>query len=945
MASTDELLLRVKVDAETGKLELVNSDLQKLKDRSATAGTEVGKLEKKVMQASIAFERKQKAIRNVNDSIIKSSSLFNAFGGTLGQVSGHIFDVSNQLEDLEFASRKAGDNFNAMTATVQQATDKMGVLGVGALAVSAAFVGWKLGTFINENLRLGEVIQSNAEKMAAMSKNTEQAGESWKDILINSVLPFKPAIEAATAAGILLSQQVKQSAVNTDELGVALQKLHAENALRFQAEQARELKQALDEDIAATQAQAREIKVEAGLSAQQLAARRKNQEIMARVQYELARGTDEEKKAEQGLKNAILETARAEAAVISSNLRRKDSTEKVKKAVADLTAQYTALAAAMASAASGASISMTLEAKAIGGAVDAAKEMAIASLDAARGVTSLGEAALDAARGIKELTAAEQANALAAGAAAGGADGMKSKLQGIVGTLGDVSSITGQVLSSFGGINQTFDDIVGAFQGGATAAMGFAQIMSGDVVDGIKNVIAGIGQLFKALKDLFGHNWGKDVQTQLNAFLPGLKISDDLMKRITEDAKKMGNAMAAVFLNLKAIMDDVGVSASNVGTFISELRNGFSLLADGVITDTQLIGVLNDTFDDLAKASMNSSGIISNAMREIIDLAHQAGLEVQAIADFVTGQLTAGFQGFDAVFQRWFDKMSSMKAPQIVPGRTDFVGDPTKGQFEHFSKLITMWIDNMLASGMSIDQVMQLAGGDLDHLAEIAKKFGFSLSPALKSMIALRAETEKWGPVLGGVQAQLVAMANAVGMTQATFNEIVKDAKSPFKDVLKDGKLTKAEFQAILPLLLTMIQLSQQFGLKLPKWVQDIIGKAQNKHWLPKDLDVNVNAHYKKIDADTLHVKNLQVSGATSGGTTGGGAGGGGNLRGGGATGGGATGGGNRSQPVQLQSNTTVVLNLPRAGQKEIAKVVAHMISSGEVPLDLTGQWIPLIKR
>lgn len=509
-------------------------------------------------------------------------------------------------------------------------------------------------------------------------------------------------------------------------------------------------------------------------------------------------------------------------------------------------------------------------------------------------------AAADAAKkASKELTTLDKIAgglSLAMGIFGGTFDGIISSVINGIGTFKENVKELGTTKAVFAGIGaaaRQLGQAIGGTAGQIVSGIG-AIVESFATMGPVAGIITAVTVAFGFLLKLFQKNWGKIVQDQINAFLPGLKLSADLMKRLAEEAKKYGNAMVAVFMNLRAIMDDVGVSAANVETLIGELRNGFSLLQDGLISTEQLTSVLSDTFDDLAKASMGATGIISNSMREIISLARQAGLEIEAITNFLESQLMAGVQGFSLMFEHYYDRLQryyeknkdqikewlkgNFESPKeaVMFGSFQF---KTQNQLDRQSNILLMWVNAMLAQGMSLDEIMQAVGTDIDHMVQLAKEFGLNLSPALQTLIDLRKESERWGPILQGVNAQLVAMANVFEtINPANFYNIIKDARGIFKDILKDGKLTRQEFLAIMPLLLTMIQMSQQFGIKLPGWVTDIITRAQTKGWLPKDLTVKVTTkgEFKLIHADLMKVDEIRAvkgnivndTGTTQGGTT-----------------------------------------------------------------------------
>lgn len=371
-----------------------------------------------------------------------------------------------------------------------------------------------------------------------------------------------------------------------------------------------------------------------------------------------------------------------------------------------------------------------------------------------------------------------------------------STTQAYAGAIGSVLSGIGAQVEGLGG---TFLRVGGAIaQGFATGGPWGA-------------VIAGLAAVASELMSLFSHDWGEDVERTLNNFLPGLQLSSDLLDQIAKKAEEAGDAMVGVFLSLPDIIDEVGASAAGLA---EELRNGFSLLETGAITSAQLIDVLNQSFDDLATASMDSMGRISPAMKQIIALTQAWGLEVEAVTNFINSSLTNAANGLNA----------------IVGAGLNSAADVNRA-----SRIFAATMSDLLAQGFSFDQAMQLLQPSFDQIKQAMKDMGLEGTAAFKAIVKEMRFLERNDAVINGLQGvidMLVNLDNAGLLNKSTFKDLERTAADMFKKFTDDGRISNREMRAMAPTLALLEQLAAEYGLTLDASTQEMIDLARERGFL-----------------------------------------------------------------------------------------------------------------
>lgn len=373
---------------------------------------------------------------------------------------------------------------------------------------------------------------------------------------------------------------------------------------------------------------------------------------------------------------------------------------------------------------------------------------------------------------------------------------LTSKISGYFGMIGDAISRAGDIFGDF------VSAIGTGFSSVGQAMAGFQQIMKGgfqNIMSGISMVISAAVALFNVFKKLFSHDWAKDVRDVIN----GLSLSADLMQQIAQDAEKYGDAGVAVWKNLSAIIAEVGTQA------IPLLRNGFSYLEQGIITTQQLIDGLNENFRTLADASMNSLGMISDEMREIIALAKQFGLEVEAITDFLNEQFQSQVEAINNLF-----------------GNTKI---DTEREFERMQMILLTSINAMLASGMSIAEIVTLLGPAFASVAEAAERLGVAGNIALAPFLEFQKIMEQFPKATQNIMDVVTVMTtlhNTNSLTEEGFKALERTGTKAARRIMQDGQLSAGEWAAIQPYIQTVMELAEKYGFTLDKNTQAIIDQA-----------------------------------------------------------------------------------------------------------------------
>lgn len=430
---------------------------------------------------------------------------------------------------------------------------------------------------------------------------------------------------------------------------------------------------------------------------------------------------------------------------------------------------------------------------------------------------------------------------------------------------------------------QALGDAIGGTAGAVVSAMGrigqaFAQ--GGWIAGVIQAITEAVTALFKA----FQHNWGKDVSKALNQF-GGIKISEDLTKKITDLAKKMKDAGAAIVASLGAIAQETGITAENFSFFTNSLMYGFEAMKAGKISADELAKSLAAVFPQLADLAVQFGGSFVNQLNEVIKKMGETGVgidtltsymeelkkKIQEIKNAALEDLITQVQGLGDAFADFMEKMKGkgMEAGGDEDTWQKFLsGDDVNKIKNHFNELqryFTQMVAQMRAQGMSMQEIFQKIGPLWEQLAEAAKRFGFDTSKEFERINGAMENFKKFSAGFAHLDfiSKIAQDMNRLGaLTHQTFlsleNSIANLAKKmgiEFKKMsdgtiqafAKSGSSGKAAIQSLLPYLIQVIGLHNMTGMAISKNDQALIDLAKKYGMLPSDtskvgLDPTVTA-------------------------------------------------------------------------------------------------------
>jgi len=397
------------------------------------------------------------------------------------------------------------------------------------------------------------------------------------------------------------------------------------------------------------------------------------------------------------------------------------------------------------------------------------------------------------------------------------ANGFAILADAIGGAVGQLLGIIGQLPQAIKNIGASFSGAFASFgKGGFTGIMGGIGGLAGAFGTAIS-----LGKaLFDVFKNLFGHNWAADAKKQVALLTGGLKISDDLMKQIADDAKKMGNAMAASLIHLPDIFAELGVTADNFFQLADSVKDVFSGVEQGIISTAQANKILADTFPQLLEAAMKFGGAYLDKLKEIVAAAAQTGIGVDTIKDSLVSAIKD--------MQEQLKSVSSDLMQNLVPA-IDAI--KTKAQAGGIASIILQDVEALKKAGLSTAEILQTIAPSLDAFREKLKEMGLTMGDVglgfLNQMDQISKKFPEQVSQIGMVTNSLQLLRQlGIEPNQAAFNAMQNAFNEAVKKISGGAKLSKAQLQTILPTLIQLAQASLDYGLKLSPATIELLKQA-----------------------------------------------------------------------------------------------------------------------
>ena len=357
----------------------------------------------------------------------------------------------------------------------------------------------------------------------------------------------------------------------------------------------------------------------------------------------------------------------------------------------------------------------------------------------------------------------------------------------------------------------------------------------------------------------------------------GVTFSDGLQKTIDDEKKSLfhGDLDSAALHNLKAIIDEAGgLTQGNLAFYERKLLDVFVKLSQGTMTAAQAAQVLNDNFASFLKAGTDANGVWDANLKQIIQAAKDAHLEIQGITDAIAAQqqklegatvnLTAATGAAAAQYtdlskqvadaRKALDDLVSSGASQDeitkatqtltdAQGKLAKVTVTSQDEFDRLSRITLAAFNGLVSSGVDVVTAMNQIGPGIDNLVASAQAFGLSGNAAFDQLSRWRTLTADNAPLLaqvGSLTDMMAALTNLGGMTADTFADMQAQGAAAFDKLTAAGFTTNEALVQMKPFLETVIKLHKDQGYAIDENTQKLIAQATAQGILTgEELDTN----------------------------------------------------------------------------------------------------------
>jgi TP901 family phage tail tape measure protein len=392
--------------------------------------------------------------------------------------------------------------------------------------------------------------------------------------------------------------------------------------------------------------------------------------------------------------------------------------------------------------------------------------------------------------------------------------------------------------------------------------------IGGSIVPGYGHIIgAAVGAIWGAVRKVGWEEIGKRVGLRL-----GVSISEQLMRSIEQDAKKLfnGDWLAAETFNLGAIIDEAGgVTSDNYRKLIGGYRDALVMFANGTFTAAQTMKVLDDSFQEFLEAGTDGLGFIDLQMKEIIATAGKLGLKSREIAEWQRAQATSILEAFDTIGsmsasflvyeQIGKDIAEAREELETLGKETERGADWAKKHADATERLTkalgrqqgaaalavdelndigTIGVASVLAgvaAGLSLSEALEKSGKGLDSLIQAYKDLGLTPEDPLTRMILQQRELQNIIPGtmqgVGALGQSIVGLTNLNMLNADTFSALQNTAYRAYQtiqgEIAKMGGGTK---EALLPMQTYLQQAeraARDLGIPLDENTQMLIDQSK----------------------------------------------------------------------------------------------------------------------
>ena len=432
---------------------------------------------------------------------------------------------------------------------------------------------------------------------------------------------------------------------------------------------------------------------------------------------------------------------------------------------------------------------------------------------------------------------------------------------------GDIGASLGGIISgakkNFGALGSTVGGAMGSIFGpvGKVIGSAFGGLIGGLFKKGLDEAEKAAAEADRLARQL--EDQTKEATKAMSQFG---KISDSTAEAIAESRKEM-EGFAAESYNFAAVIDDVGVTQSNVNNLWKRSTDILHQMNSGFLTVEQGAKAAGESFIAMVEGAKALGEEGSAAMTEFIKQVKASGVEVAEVTDYINDQLgtvkassmnaAQGLEamaaavgvGFDELKQKQEDLTASLegaeKGTEAYKKLQDEIkqtevqmaalGASSTEEMARLERQTLATFNAMMANGATTAEAMESLGGTFDIIAEKNEAMGLTSSVAIQELLKIRevvAANQELFTAVEGNLAVLNALANTGSLTQEVLMDSAVATSEYYKQLTDAGLSGNQALAQMAPTLERLRYLSQEHGLALDDATQKLIKQAEEQSLL-----------------------------------------------------------------------------------------------------------------
>jgi uncharacterized protein YukE len=287
-------------------------------------------------------------------------------------------------------------------------------------------------------------------------------------------------------------------------------------------------------------------------------------------------------------------------------------------------------------------------------------------------------------------------------------------------------------------------------------------------------------------------------------------VSEELAKTIEKEG--VGRLDGTLRHLAEVIEEGGGVTIKNVEFWTGKTRMLFDAVNRGTMDTAQAAEQLNKIFPQLAATIVDSNGLASKSMIELIRLNDQFGLKTKAVVDFVDAQMKSSISGLKSFLDN---------ATISSQGTATAMGSAVAAVFE-----------KMRRDGKSTGDALKELNPVIEGLQKQFDKTGFSGGEAfnkIRQLSALASDeiVSKAMTSVKGLDDLMKGLHNSGLLDQQMFSGLSSQISTTWKGLIDQGKNGTDVMRLMQPQIQTVWELQQKFGFSVDDTTQKLLNEAQ----------------------------------------------------------------------------------------------------------------------